>query len=71
MIKMNRKLSLFFIGILAAAVGLPAVYAVGVPSFSTILTAVLGAGSIWAYGVTVLLLGTVLFGVHKVIKAYN
>ncbi len=71
MAKKNRKLSLFVIGVLAAAIGLPAVYAMGIPSYSTVLTAVFGAGSVWAYVVTVVLLGTVLFGVQKVIKTYS
>lgn len=58
-------------GVLATAIGLPLLYGLGVPSFSVVLVALFGEGSIWALFFSLLLILSIAFGVGKIIKSYN
>lgn len=69
---MNKKKKiLFFIfvmGFLATILGLPLLYALGVPSFSVLLDELFGEKSILAVAFSLLLLFFIFLGVGKVIN---
>ena len=69
----KRKISLgiFVLAVLATSFGLPFLYAIGVPSFDVILTALFGEGSIWAVIISLLLIISIALGVGKVGKSYS
>lgn len=64
----KRKLLLFIMGFLTTILLLPLLYAVGMPSFADVLTALFGEGSIWAMVFSLLLLLILAFGVGKIMK---
>ena len=70
----KRKTSLgmiFVLAVLATSFGVPFLYAIGVPSFDVVLTAIFGEGSIWGIVFSLLLIISIAFGVGKVSKSYS
>ena len=59
----------FVIGITATVLGVPLLYAMGVPTFDVVLTALFGEGSIWALVFSVMLIMLVILGANKVMKS--
>ena len=70
----KRKTSLgmiFVLAVLATSFGLPFLYAIGVPSFDVVLTALFGEGSIWGVVISLMLIISIALGVGKVSKSYS
>lgn len=67
--KKRNFLFYFVISITATVLGVPLLYAMGIPSFDVVLTALFGEGSIWAIGFSVMLIMLVILGANKVMKS--
>ena len=67
--KKRNLLFYFVIGITATILGVPLLYAMGVPTFDVVLTALFGEGSIWALVFSVMIILLVIFGANKVMKS--
>ncbi|WP_339212245.1 hypothetical protein [Solibacillus sp. FSL W8-0372] len=59
----------FVIGITATVLGVPLLYAMGVPTFDVVLTTLFGEGSIWALVFSVMLILLIILGANKVMKS--
>lgn len=70
-LSVNRKTAIltFGLGVAATLIVLPLLYALGVPSFEVVLTALFGEGNIWALVFTVLLILLILFSIRKSFKS--
>ncbi|MGG0642566.1 hypothetical protein ABE021_01305 [Sporosarcina gallistercoris] len=71
MIKRFRNMSLFVIGLLATAIGLPVLNATALPSFDVVLYSMFGEGSISALLFAALLIGMVLLCMKKLVESYQ
>lgn len=69
--KRGNLFLIFVLGIIATAVALPLLYAMGLPSFDVVLTTLFGEGSSLAVILCVALIGTILFGVGRAVKVHN
>ena len=67
--KKKSFLLTFVIGIASIIFGLPLLYALGVPTFDVVLTALFGEGNIWALVFSVMLIILIAFSVNKVTKS--
>lgn len=67
----NKMLLTFVMGVLATALALPLLSALGVPTFDVVLVALFGKGSIWALALSLLLILSIALGAVRVIKSYT
>lgn len=67
--KKRNFLFYFVIGITATVLGVPLLYAMGVPKFDVVLNELFGEGSIWALVFSVMLIMLVILGANKVMKS--
>lgn len=65
---MGKKFFNFFMGFAVAILVLPLLYALGIPSFDVVLTAMFGEGNPWAFVFSLLLIGLVIFSMIKMSK---
>lgn len=66
--KKGWNILLAMASLLLVTLGLPFLYAAGVPSFDVVLREVFGEKSLWAIAFSTLLIGTLLTGMNRLVS---